>query len=60
MGNRLEKGKGTMKNIELKRLQKEKTPKQIIYLHIHNVINLTSKQVDKMINLKNGVKKNGR
>lgn len=49
-----------MKNIELKRLQKEKTPKQIIYLHIHNVINLTSKQVDKMINLKNGVKKNGR
>lgn len=38
-----------MKTIELKKLKKEKSPKQIIYLHCHNEIYLTEKQIDNLI-----------
>ncbi|MBQ7798758.1 MAG: hypothetical protein IJ371_06525 [Clostridia bacterium] len=38
---------------DLKKLKKEKTPKQIIYLHCHNEIYLTSKQLTEIIELKN-------
>lgn len=38
---------------DLKKLKKEKTPKQIIYLHCHNEIYLTDKQLNEMIELKN-------
>lgn len=38
---------------DLKKLKKEKTAKQIIYLHCHNEIYLTDKQLNEMIELKN-------
>lgn len=38
-----------MKIKNLKQLKKEKTPQQIIYLHCHNKIFLTNKQIDELI-----------
>lgn len=38
---------------DFKKLKKEKTPKQIIALHIHNLIYLTDKQLDEVLELKN-------
>lgn len=38
---------------ELKKLLKIKTPKKIIYMHCHRIINLSSKQLDNLIKLKN-------
>lgn len=43
-----------MTKIEFEKLLKEKTPKQIIRMHCNWVINLTNKQLDKVIELKNG------
>ena len=41
-----------MKVKELKQLKKEKTPQQIIALHIHNKIFLTNNQIDELIKRK--------
>lgn len=38
-----------MRNNTLKKLLKEKTPQQIIYLHCHNKIFLTGRQIDNLI-----------
>ena len=38
---------------DLEKLKKEKTPKQIIYAHIHNKIFLTDYQVEQLIKEKN-------
>lgn len=46
-----------MKGNQFKTLVKEKTPKEIIYSHIHGNLFLTNKQLEQIINLKNGVKK---
>ena len=43
-----------MTNKNFKKIKKEFTPKQIIYRHCHNLIFLTSKQLDEIIKLKNG------
>lgn len=47
-----------MKIKEFKKLKKEMEPKKIIYRYCHNLIYLTSKQLDEIIELKNrkGVK----
>lgn len=37
---------------EFKKLLKQYSPKKIIYMHIERKINLTSKQLDKVIELK--------
>lgn len=42
-----------MRKKDLEELKKTKTPKQIIELHCNWKINLTDKQVDEMIKLKN-------
>ena len=41
-----------MRTKDLAKLKKTKTPQQIIYLHCHNEIYLTDKQIDEMIELK--------
>ena len=43
-----------MTNKNFKKIKKEFTPKQIIYRHCHNLIFLTSKQLDEIIKLENG------
>lgn len=42
-----------MKTKDLANLKKEKTAQQIIYLHCHNKIFLTNKQIDSLIKEKN-------
>lgn len=42
-----------MRANEYKKLLKSKTPKKIIYMHVASKINLTSKQLDEVIALKN-------
>lgn len=42
-----------MKVVDFKKLKKEKEPKQIIYMHCHNKICLTGKQIDELIKLNN-------
>lgn len=42
-----------MKVKEFKKLKKELDAKQIIYLHCHNLIYLTSRQLGEVIELKN-------
>ena len=42
-----------MKDREFKKLLKEHSAKEIIYMHTDSKINLTSKQLDKVIELKN-------
>lgn len=42
-------------NKELEDLLQKHTPKQIIYMYISHKINLTSKQLDKLIKLKGDV-----
>lgn len=38
-----------MKTKDLEKLKKEKTPQQIIALHIHNKLFLTNKQINELI-----------
>lgn len=38
-----------MKIKDLSKLKKEKTPQEIIYLHCHNKIYLTNKQIDMLL-----------
>ena len=45
---------------DLKKLKKEKTAKEIIYMHCSNKIFLTDKQLDKLIEEKNRGDKNDR
>lgn len=46
-----------MKTIEFKKLLKEDNPRHILHKHINSLIFLTDRQVQKVIDLKNGVKK---
>lgn len=43
-----------MERKKLEELLKSKSPKEIIYLHCHNKIYLTGKQLNELIELKNG------
>lgn len=43
-----------MERKKLKELLKVKSAKEIIYLYCHNKIYLTGKQLDEMVELKNG------
>lgn len=45
---------------DLKKLKKEKTAKEIIYMHCNNKIFLTDKQLDTLIEEKNRGDKNDR
>lgn len=47
-----------MKRNELKKLLEQYSPKKIIFQYINGKINLTSKQIDFLIDLKKGEKKN--
>ena len=38
-----------MRRTDFNKLKKTKTPKQIIHLHANNMITLTNKQLDKLI-----------
>lgn len=42
-----------MKNSDFKKISKKYTAKELIYMHIRNEINLSSKQIDELIKLKN-------
>lgn len=42
-----------MKRKDFNELKKVKTAKQIIYMYCHNLIYLTSRQLDEVIELKN-------
>ena len=42
-----------MRTNEYKKLIKKYTPKKLIYMHIDSKINLTSRQLDEVIALKN-------
>jgi len=44
---------GNMEKKKFEKLLKEKTPKQLIFMHHSWQITLTSKQLDKVIRLKN-------
>lgn len=35
-----------IKNKDLKKLLKEKTKKEVLYMYIHRIINMTNKQLD--------------
>ena len=46
-----------MKTIEFKKLLKEDNPNHILHKHINSMIYLTDRQVQKVIDLKNGANK---
>jgi hypothetical protein len=48
-----------MKSTELNKLLKEKTPNQILQMYMSLRINLTEKQLDKLVALKDGTSEEG-